>query len=137
LYALYTNLFDNVCLQDNPFDYHAVVPVCPFFENKTPSDEGEQEYFQILIDQRYIDGNNSSGVHDFQNSLQSKFLEVNETNVDNETPIFDDYAYFLEMSLSIDISFTDHVQLGNTNLLEQRPLTEGIEHEVHKDFFRS
>jgi hypothetical protein len=80
-------MFDNDHLHENPPTYHAVEPLHFSFKDKILSDKGEQEYFQTLIDQRSIHSNSPSRVHNFENILQTRFLEHNETQFDHDNLI--------------------------------------------------
>jgi hypothetical protein len=49
-------------------------------------------------------------VQNFDNSLQSKFLEYKETKFDYDSPIFDDNVSFQELDLRFDISCMELIQ---------------------------
>jgi hypothetical protein len=104
--------------------HHLVIYIDPSFGNKIQSDEGKQEDFQTWIDQTYNESKCSFSVQNFDNSLQSKFLEYKETKFDYDSPIFYDNVSFQELDLRFDISCMELIQPEITNLFEHMPMLE-------------
>jgi len=64
----------------------------------------------------------SFSVQNFDNFLQSKFLEYKETKCDYDIPIFNDYDSFPKLYFRFDISCVELIQPKITNLFEHMPM---------------